>query len=172
MKQATAWAMGVVAVAVAAAGGGYWLGTRGGASAAHGEATVTAGAAGSEKKTAKLLYYRNPMGLPDTSPTPKKDPMGMDYIAVYEGEQDDEPASANQIKISTEKIQKLGVRTEAATLRQAGIGPQYIKAGWSKTIRTGQMIGVSTRSLQIGAGTQPETEDLCGFFKTTCIGNG
>jgi Cu(I)/Ag(I) efflux system membrane fusion protein len=43
--------------------------------------------------------------------------MGMDYIAVYEGEQDDEPASANQIKISTEKVQKLGVRTEAAQLR-------------------------------------------------------
>ena len=34
----------------------------------------------------KVLYYRNPMGLPDTSPVPKKDPMGMDYIAVYEGE--------------------------------------------------------------------------------------
>ena len=33
------------------------------------------------KKERKLLYYRNPMGLPDTSPTPKKDPMGMDYIA-------------------------------------------------------------------------------------------
>ena len=29
----------------------------------------------------KILYYRNPMGLPDTSPVPKKDPMGMDYIA-------------------------------------------------------------------------------------------
>ena len=29
----------------------------------------------------KLLYYRNPMGLADTSPVPKKDPMGMDYIA-------------------------------------------------------------------------------------------
>jgi Cu(I)/Ag(I) efflux system membrane fusion protein len=28
----------------------------------------------------KLLYYRNPMGLPDTSPVPKKDWMGMDYI--------------------------------------------------------------------------------------------
>src|SRR5690348_8282929 len=26
----------------------------------------------------KILYYRNPMGLPDTSPVPKKDPMGMD----------------------------------------------------------------------------------------------
>lgn len=29
----------------------------------------------------KILYYRNPMGLADTSPTPKKDAMGMDYIA-------------------------------------------------------------------------------------------
>jgi len=70
-------------------------------------------------KAKKLLFYRNPMGLPDTSPVPKKDSMGMDYIAVYEGEgeQDNEPASANQIKIGTDKIQKLGVRTESAKLR-------------------------------------------------------
>jgi membrane fusion protein, copper/silver efflux system len=34
----------------------------------------------------KILYYRNPMGLADTSPTPKKDWMGMDYIPVYEDE--------------------------------------------------------------------------------------
>ena len=27
----------------------------------------------------KIKFYRNPMGLPDTSPVPKKDPMGMDY---------------------------------------------------------------------------------------------
>ena len=35
------------------------------------------------KSTGKghVLYYRNPMGLPDTSPVPKKDSMGMDYIA-------------------------------------------------------------------------------------------
>jgi Cu(I)/Ag(I) efflux system membrane fusion protein len=75
---------------------------------------------GVAKKERKLLYYRNPMGLPDTSPTPKKDPMGMDYIAVFEGEEDGggaEPASPNQVKISTEKIQKLGVKTEAAQLR-------------------------------------------------------
>ena len=31
----------------------------------------------------KPLYYRNPMGLSDVSPAPKKDSMGMDYIAVY-----------------------------------------------------------------------------------------
>src|SRR5438128_6939939 len=31
----------------------------------------------------KIRYYRNPMGLPDTSPVPKKDSMGMDYIPVH-----------------------------------------------------------------------------------------
>lgn len=109
---------GVIAAAVVvalAAGGGYWAGQKN--SSVHhadGMASVTADAG---KKERKVLFYRNPMGLPDTSPTPKKDPMGMDYIPVYEGEQDDEPASSNQIRISTEKIQKLGVRTEAATLR-------------------------------------------------------
>lgn len=64
----------------------------------------------------KILYYRNPMGLPDTSPVPKKDPMGMDYIPVYEGEEP--PADGGVIKISIEKVQKLGVRSEAAALRQ------------------------------------------------------
>ena len=36
----------------------------------------------------RIRFYRNPMGLPDTSPTPKKDSMGMDYLPVYENEQD------------------------------------------------------------------------------------
>jgi membrane fusion protein, copper/silver efflux system len=63
----------------------------------------------------KILFYRNPMGLPDTSPVPKKDQMGMDYIAVYE---DEEPASATPlVKLSLDKVQKLGVKTEAAALR-------------------------------------------------------
>ncbi len=116
MNKGAGLTIGVIAFAVAA-GGGYWLGGKGGAS--HGESATPAAATATEpaKKERKLLFYRNPMGLPDTSPTPKKDPMGMDYIAVYEGEADDEPASANQIKISTEKVQKLGVRTEAAQLR-------------------------------------------------------
>ena len=63
----------------------------------------------------KILYYRNPMGLPDTSPVPKKDPMGMDYVAVYEGDEPD--TGTNQIKISVDKVQKLGVRSEAAAMR-------------------------------------------------------
>jgi len=57
----------------------------------------------------KILYYRNPMGLPDTSPVPKKDWMGMDYIPVYEGEEQDD---GKTVKVSLDKIQRTGVRTE------------------------------------------------------------
>src|SRR5258705_12470014 len=63
----------------------------------------------------QILYYRNPMGLPDTSPVPKKDSMGMDYIAVYADEGGG--AVPGTVKISPERIQMLGVRTEAASLR-------------------------------------------------------
>ncbi|SFN64571.1 efflux RND transporter periplasmic adaptor subunit [Dokdonella immobilis] len=59
----------------------------------------------------KVLYYRNPMGLPDTSPVPKKDPMGMDYVAVYAG--DAPPAAPGTVVLAPDKVQALGVRTEA-----------------------------------------------------------
>lgn len=118
MKQGTGIVV-AVAVAALAAGGGYWTGSRksGGEHSAAPAAQSAAIAPVGAKKEPKLLYYRNPMGLPDTSPTPKKDPMGMDYVPVYEGTQEEESTPANQIRISTEKIQKLGVRTEAASLR-------------------------------------------------------
>lgn len=38
----------------------------------------------------EILYYRNPMGLPDTSPEPKKDSMGMDYVPVYADDRADD----------------------------------------------------------------------------------
>jgi len=115
-------AIGVIAVAVAASAG-YWFGRA--ASPGEGGAVSPAGVANvaseTGKKPRKLLFYRNPMGLPDTSPDPKKDPMGMDYVPVYESEDDNEKdgeaASANRIRISADKVQKLGVRTEAAQLR-------------------------------------------------------
>ena len=62
----------------------------------------------------KILHYRNPMGLPDTSPVPKKDWMGMDYIPVYEGEEQDD---GKTVKVSLDKIQRSGVRTEAVETR-------------------------------------------------------
>ncbi|MFA7293690.1 MAG: efflux RND transporter periplasmic adaptor subunit [Rhodocyclaceae bacterium] len=112
-------ALGIVAVAIVATGAGYWFGSQRGPAATTPATTADTGK--SEQKSArKLLYYRNPMGLPDTSPVPKKDPMGMDYIPVYAGEESDESNTSGALKLSTEKIQKLGVRSEAAQMRALG----------------------------------------------------
>jgi len=60
----------------------------------------------------KVLYYRNPMGLPDTSPLPKKDSMGMDYIPVFDGED----ANDGSVTISPGKLQRSGVKTAVAEM--------------------------------------------------------
>ena len=100
----------LIVVAAAASGAGYWWGAS--KSAPAGAAAERTGA----KSDRKILYYRNPMGLPDTSPVPKKDAMGMDYVPVYEG---GEPESgAPMVEISVDKVQKLGVKTEAAAPRK------------------------------------------------------
>jgi Cu(I)/Ag(I) efflux system membrane fusion protein len=66
-----------------------------------------------ERRTA-ILYYRNPMGLPDISHVPKKDPMGMDYIPVHEGEED-----TGVVQVSPARLQMLGVTTAPVTQRSA-----------------------------------------------------
>ena len=85
---------------------GWWLG--------HSARPMTAGpqvAAADGKLARQPLYYRNPMGLPDTSPVPKQDAMGMDYVAVFADGDGDAPVASGTIVLSPEKVQKLGVRT-------------------------------------------------------------
>lgn len=60
----------------------------------------------------EVLYYRNPMGLADTSKVPKKDSMGMDYIPVFAGDQ----ADASTVKVSLGKLQRTGVKTATAEM--------------------------------------------------------
>jgi len=106
----------ILILAAAALAAGYWWGARTAPPQAHvaaAPASDVPARQGEGKK--KLLYYRNPMGLPDISHVPKKDPMGMDYVPVYEGEEAE--SGSPVVKISTDKVQKLGVRTEAAALR-------------------------------------------------------
>ena len=143
MRTSTTVVLAIVAiVALGAVGAGsYWLGAR---TQTQTQAQAPAGAAATSDaaqppKPRKLLYYRNPMGLADTSPTPKKDPMGMDYVAVYEGEDETGgPASPNQIRISTDKVQKLGVRSEPASLRLLG-----------KTIRASGRVEADERRIAV-----------------------
>ena len=74
---------------LAGAGATYWY-----LSATTGEQPAPAKMSMAEDEGAsserEVLYYRNPMGLPDTSPVPKKDSMGMDYIPVYADEDADD----------------------------------------------------------------------------------
>ena len=114
----------------------------------------------------KVKYYRNPMGAPDTSPVPKKDSMQMDYIPVCE----DEGASedGNVVKVSLDKVQRLGVRSEAveeralsrtvrvfATVqyderRQTVIAPRF--GGWIEKLHvnaTGDVVTASQKLFEV-----------------------
>ena len=69
----------LLAVGLAIAAGGYWLGS-------------PAAPAGAEQGRT-VLYYRDPMGKPEYSAEPKKDSTGMDYIPVYEEEANATPSA-------------------------------------------------------------------------------
>ena len=68
MKPLTGVILGIAAL-LGAASLGYWLGTD--------SRTLPTVADQAHNPERKILYYRNPMGLADTSPVPKKDSMDM-----------------------------------------------------------------------------------------------
>jgi len=126
----------LVASVLGGAGLGYWAGGR----QDGGALDSVPASAGDEPR---VLYYRNPMGLPDTSPVPKKDPMGMDYIPVFEGEESGGAATKGGIALSPERIQTLGVLTEPVQ-----------RATWVQTVRAvGRIVapepGLSTITTKI-----------------------
>lgn len=86
----------------------------------------------------KVLYYRNPMNPEITSPVPMKDSMGMDYIPVYE---DGAPEAPGTVRISPERLQMIGVKSEEAARRRL-----------ERTIRTvGRVEPVENRVFVINA---------------------
>lgn len=106
------WFAGIVLILCSVALGYFW-GTK---SASDSTATAT-----TDSSQGKILYYRNPMGLPDTSPTPKQDSMGMDYIPVYENDSiTDEDNNSDLVRIDSRKIQLLGVQTYTLNAQTIG----------------------------------------------------
>jgi len=151
MKSTTIFA--IAAALLFGAAGGYALGTR--VPAPDAGAAAAATAAGPVQPGArKILYYRNPMGLPDTSPVPKKDPMGMDYVPVYEGEEPQ--AAGDAVKLSPDRVQKLGVRTEAASVLEL-----------SRTVRAVGTIQVDERRL---ASVSPKFEGWIERLHVSAVG--
>lgn len=108
--------------------------------AVYQDVTATPALAAPEKAApdpGKPIYYRNPMGLADTSPVPKKDSMGMDYTPVYAADVAGPPGS---VTISPERVQMLGVRTETAGLRSM-----------SRSIRAVGTVAVDERRIAVVA---------------------
>lgn len=114
--------LAALAVALLTTGFGYYLGRHSSAviESAVMESAVIASADTAAATTAssarKILYYRNPMGLADTSPVPKLDSMGMDYLPVYENELQ----QTDTLVIDSHKIQTLGVQTQAVAQQLIG----------------------------------------------------
>ncbi|MBI5443513.1 MAG: efflux RND transporter periplasmic adaptor subunit [Deltaproteobacteria bacterium] len=72
------------------------------------------------KSPRKLLFYRNPMDPTITSPVPKKDEMGMDYVPVYSDEAAGAasgavPEGLATIRVGAEALRLAGVQTAQAT---------------------------------------------------------
>lgn len=67
----------------------------------------------------KIKFYRHPMRSDVTSPVPKKDEMGMDYVPVYQGEDEAQVTVPGQavVSITPERQQLIGVKTDAVQVR-------------------------------------------------------
>lgn len=76
-----------------------------------------------EKKAAgkpgAILHYRNPMDPSVTSPVPMKDPMGMDYVPVYEDESSESSVEGQaDAVVDAGKRRLIGMKTAAVAKRR------------------------------------------------------
>ena len=73
----------------------------------------------------KIAFYRSPMNPSQTSPTPRKDEMGMDYVPVYEDEISGGAEAVSglaTVTIDVQRQQLIGMRTATATVGPVGTG--------------------------------------------------
>ena len=71
----------------------------------------------------KILFYRSPMDPKQTSPTPRKDEMGMDYLPVYADEQGSGAPPVEglaTVNIDPSRQQLIGLKTAAVTRGTVG----------------------------------------------------
>ncbi|MGE3335950.1 MAG: copper resistance protein B [Rhodospirillaceae bacterium] len=88
----------------------------------HDHADHSAAPAAAAQSKGRILYYKNPMGEPDTSPVPKKDSMGMDYIPVYES---DAPAPQDKGRVLYYK-NPMGEPDTSPVPKKDSMGMDYI----------------------------------------------
>ena len=81
------------------------------------------------KTERKLLYYRSPMDPKQTSPTPRKDEMGMEYLPVYSDEVGAEAGVEGlaTVNIDPTRQQLIGLRT--AEVKRGKVGGAWRTVG-------------------------------------------
>ena len=90
----------------------------------------------------KILFYRNPMDPTITSPVPRKDEMGMDYVPVYA---DEDQQAANQgavVTIDPAVQQNMNVTTQ--TVRRRDVSRQIRTVGYLDYDQE-KMVSVTTK---------------------------
>jgi RND family efflux transporter MFP subunit len=102
---------------IAAGVAGAWLYAQTDDAKQKEEFFASAAPAGPAAVERKVLFYRHPMKPAVTSSVPKKDEMGMDYTPVYGDEAASAQAAPGTVRISPERIQKIGVKTEEVKRR-------------------------------------------------------
>ncbi len=78
----------------------------------------------------KVLYYRSPMDPKQTSPAPRKDEMGMDYVPVYEDEVSGGASSVEglaTVNIDPSRQQLIGLKT--AEVARGNVGGAWRTVG-------------------------------------------
>jgi len=86
----------------------------------NGASTAAPSVSGGERK---VLFYRSPMDPKQTSPTPRKDEMGMDYVPVYADDMSNNAppvAGLAAIDIDPSRQQLIGLSTAEAKLAKVG----------------------------------------------------
>jgi membrane fusion protein, copper/silver efflux system len=84
------------------------------------------GAPTAPKGKGKILFYRNPMDPTITSPVPRKDEMGMDYVPVYANEAESaanqgavvtiDPAVEQNMNVVTAKVSRRDIERQVRTV--------------------------------------------------------
>ena len=90
----------------------------------------------------RILFYRNPMDPSITSPVPRKDEMGMDYVPVYADEADSAAAQGAVVTIDPAVQQNMNVVTQRVERRDIS---HVIRTVGSLDYDQERMVSVTTK---------------------------
>lgn len=77
----------------------------------------------------RLLFYRSPMDPKQTSPTPRKDQMGMDYVPVYEDALGDAPSIAGLSTVQIDEARQQLIGLQSTEVTQGAVGGAWRTVG-------------------------------------------